>query len=156
MATPRKDPKDYLKVGRPTKYKPEYCQLLVEHMKQGGTVESFGSKCLQPDGNGVSIATVYLWFDQHLEFMEARTSGMAFLHQFYEQIGKGLATGQLKGNARAWEFLTKNMIGYRDRKEVQLAGTPGGEPISLTSEITSDDKETIKQILKKALHKQKA
>jgi len=32
MATPRKDPKDYLKMGRPTKYKPEFVAMVDEYL----------------------------------------------------------------------------------------------------------------------------
>ena len=28
-------------VGRPTKYKPEYCEMLIEHMSEGLSFESF-------------------------------------------------------------------------------------------------------------------
>lgn len=35
MPTPRKRPEDRLKVGRPTDYKPEFCQKVIEMGKRG-------------------------------------------------------------------------------------------------------------------------
>jgi hypothetical protein len=52
-------------VGRPSKYKPEFCAAIVMHGKQGMTVPEMA------DELDVSIQTLYEWSGVHPEFSEA-------------------------------------------------------------------------------------
>jgi hypothetical protein len=74
-------------VGRPTMYRPEYCQMLIDHMKNGQSFETFGAKI------GASWRTCYLWADTHEEFLQAKEIGKTFLLDVYEQAGRNLALG---------------------------------------------------------------
>jgi hypothetical protein len=155
MATPRKRPEDKVKTGRPTDYDPKYCTMLVTHMREGGSLESFGAKI-----TGCTTQTLYNWLDSHPEFFEARKEGMTHLHTFYENLGKTIAAGQLrrlkserpmidkKGKPildpntgqvmydREYEattagqsvfiFMTKNLLNWRDKKDIELSGKDGG------------------------------
>lgn len=135
------------KMGPPSTYEPRYCGMLVDHMKRGGSVESFGADI------GKSVQTIYNWFDAHDDFREARLLGFSYLHKYYEDMGKAIAwgrtqrlkseepiivdgkvvidptTGQAamkreyedtKSNSTAWIFLTKNMLGWRDAREISF------------------------------------
>lgn len=174
--------------GQPTKYRPEYCDLLKDHFRQGGSMESFGAKC----GNGVSIQTVYNWLEAHPEFLEARKAAEPLRHTFYEEMAKAMATGQLKRlkaerpmlNAqgqpipdgrggflmeREWEpampaqavfiFLTKNMLGWRDKKDIEHHGgeNPDGtkKAIQVEGRFAALSKAEVearyKELLKEAL-----
>ena len=55
--------------GQPTKYKPEYCEELINHMKLGLSFESFAGKI------GVCRDTLYAWRDAHSEFSDAIKKG---------------------------------------------------------------------------------
>ena len=59
------------KVGRPTKYKPEFCQLLVEHMAKGYSFESFAGL----DEVDVDRDTLYEWRSTQEEFSDALRRG---------------------------------------------------------------------------------
>lgn len=150
-------------MGRPSEYKKEYGPLLIDHMKKGGTLESFGSKI------GHAKQTIYNWFEAHPEFLDARKEGEPHLHSFYEELGKTIATGQLRRlksekpaldkddkpiigpdgkvlmireyeaatpGQSAYIFLTKNLLGWRDKKDIEVAGKDGG-PIKFAD--MSDD-----------------
>ena len=176
--TKKKDPKDLLPTGAPTKYRPEYCELLIEHMAQGGTMESFPSKL----PGRVCLATVYNWLDAQPEFLEARKAGTPRLHQFYEQMGKTIASGQLRrvkserpvlneagepvydknGKVlyeREYEpaqpgqstfiFMTKNMLGWRDRKDVEVSGKDGG-PINFSNLTDEQLQKVIDDLVEQA------
>lgn len=140
------------KGGRPTKYKPEFCNLLIEHMKRGLSFESFGAE----DGVGVSKETLYNWLERHKEFLDARKRGFPYLEAYYIKTGQSIATGQMRRvsaeepmldgagnplrdpktgkilmrreyapanpNAAAWIFLCKNLLGYRDKRDINLGG----------------------------------
>lgn len=77
-------------MGRPSKYKPEYCEALVIHMRAGNSIESFGSNL------HCSVQTIYNWLDKYPAFLEAKRVGTSHLHKFLEDMGKMLATGQLR------------------------------------------------------------
>lgn len=187
MATPKVKPEDRKKIGRPTAYREEYCELLINHMRQGGTLESFGSIA------HCSIQTVYNWMEQHPEFLEARKRGMPLLHAFYENMGKTIATGQLRRLVRekpvivdgkvmmdangqtvyereyepatagqaAFIFLTKNIIGYRDKKDINLGGQPDNPtPVAIEHSkrppMTKDEIEArYRELQKKAVDEAK-
>lgn len=78
--------------GRPTEYRPEYCQLLIEHMRQGGSVRTFGAVTNPP----VSRQTVYDWLDRYPAFLDAKNQGEPLAERFWEQLLKSGASGQLK------------------------------------------------------------
>ena len=76
--------------GAPTLYREQFCDMLIEHMKHGNTFESFGAlvRC--------GVATLYNWQAAHPDFLEARKLGMSYLRKFYEDMGRTIATGQLR------------------------------------------------------------
>lgn len=108
-------------VGRPTKYKPEYCNLLIEHMAAGLSFESFGAvvEC--------SKQTIYDWLDAQPEFLDAKKIGTAKSLLFWEKLGIRGTVGvpvewngkQAKGNfnSGSWIFNMKNRFGWRDKVE---------------------------------------
>jgi hypothetical protein len=52
-------------VGRPSEYRPEYCDLVIEHMAQGYSLTAFAGLVR------VAVDTVYRWIALHSEFSEA-------------------------------------------------------------------------------------
>src|ERR1700721_1643199 len=90
MATPKKSPKDYLKIGRPTDYRPEYCDALIAHMREGYSFESFGANV------GAHKQTLYTWAEVHPDFADAKKEGTALSLKFYEGVAKMQALGQLR------------------------------------------------------------
>jgi hypothetical protein len=55
--------------GRPSKYQPSYCDLVIEHMADGASLTSFAAEI------GVSRATINVWMDAEPEFLEAVKKG---------------------------------------------------------------------------------
>lgn len=161
------------RVGRPSKYRPEYNDKLVEHMKRGLSFESFGADV------GVSKDTLYNWLKRHAAFSDARKRGMPLLELFYVQTGLRIATGQMRRlsseepildaqgkplrdpktgeplmrrqyvqancNAAAWIFLTKNMLGWRDVRDVNVGGQDGN-PVKVRETTREERLERIKKL----------
>lgn len=103
--------------GRPTAYKPEYCEAVVEHMAEGASLTSFAASV------GVCRATVTNWADEHPAFLAAVTRGKALCVAWWEKVNRNLAmTGQ--GNATACVFGLKNMgkDEWRDKQELEHSG----------------------------------
>ena len=51
--------------GRPTTYRPEYCEAVIEYMGKGKSLTSFAGSLKQ------SAKTVYEWIERHPEFADA-------------------------------------------------------------------------------------
>ena len=101
------------KGGRPTKYKPEYCELLIEHMKSGLSFEAFAGVV------GVWKDVLYDWVAKFPEFSDAKKLASSANLLTLEKIGHAGMVGKIPGfNLGAWCFKMKNMHGWRDRVEV--------------------------------------
>lgn len=112
--------------GRPTKYKEEYCEMLIEHMSQGLSYESFAGLIK------VAIDTLYEWQKVHPAFSEAKSLGKAQALLLWEKEGikglwdeveyneKGQKTYERKINNVMWVFNMKNRFGWRDKTEAEV------------------------------------
>lgn len=90
-------------IGRPTKYKEEYCNHLIEHMANGFSFESFAAHC------NVNIDTLYEWCKVHEAFSEAKKIGKPKSLYKLEQIGMAGMLGKIKNfNPASWIFTCKN------------------------------------------------
>ncbi len=120
--------------GGPSKYKPEYCQLLINHMREGGSYETFATDI--PD-NSVTDRTLYNWEKNHPEFFQAKRRGFLLSKRHWEDLGKQIIIGDLKGSMIGWIFTMKCRFGYTD-SHIDLSNMPT---------------EQLKELVKKALEK---
>ena len=133
--------------GRPTKYKPEYCQQLINHMKMGRSYESFAAEVHVCDD------TLREWESKHPAFSAAKREGRVKSLRFWEDLLIENARG-LPSNATSIIFVLKcrfRQFGYRDKFEDDPA-----ESIVINNpapSINLDAKELAKQYL--SLKKQK-
>lgn len=96
----------------PSKYKPEFCDLLIKHMADGLSFESFAAVAK------VNRDTLYEWVKAHEDFRDAKAEGVSENLLFYEKTGRAGMLGKLPGfNITAWIFNMKNRHGWRDRQK---------------------------------------
>jgi len=113
--TAKKAKEDYLKVGRPTVYKPEYCQMLIEHGKQGFTFRSFCSEI------GIHWDTGYAWIKKYPEFSDAKKLCTSHSYAKWEKIGMKAAVGQVKGFMTGpFTMIMKNCFDWSDNPEPEV------------------------------------
>ena len=122
------------KMGRPTKYKPEYCQMLIEHMAEGYPFETFAALI------GTHRATLYNWVDSNVDFFDARKKGQEMLYLHLVKVGKRIAMGG-GGNPTAWIFMMKNICGWRNELQVKadVTVTPHDLLIQMAEEAESGE-----------------
>ena len=110
-AAPRK--KKYARPGQPTKYKPEYCESVVELSREGATLTALAVEL------GVSRDTLYEWQKVHPQFSDACTRARDVARKWWEQVMADQSTGRNNGNSGALLFAMKNQFpdDYRDRRE---------------------------------------
>ena len=103
--------------GRPTEYKPEYCQQLIDHMAEGFSFESFAGLL------GVSKQTIYNWLEHFPEFVDAKKAGFEASRLTWEKIGKKIAD-EGSGNATAFIFNMKNRFreDWNDKQQIEHSG----------------------------------
>lgn len=108
-------------MGRPTKYDPKYCQMLIDHMATGLSFETFGATI------DVARATIFNWADEHAEFLDAKKRAFDKCQVFWEKIGvdhilnvtekRGFDSTTQSLNTGVWVFNMKNRFKWTDRIE---------------------------------------
>jgi hypothetical protein len=112
-------------VGRPSLYKPEYCERVIELGKQGCSPAEIASEF------DVDRVTLRNWADDHPEFFTALTRAKVHEQAWWERAGKSGMVAD-KFNAQVW---TKSVSArfrddYAERKEI--TGAAGG-PLAVAS-----------------------
>jgi hypothetical protein len=99
--------------GRPTSYRPEYCQMLIDHMEEGLSFESFAGVI------GVNRDTIFEWAKVQTEFSDAKKAGFEKSRLTWERIGLNISKLN-EGNPTAFIFNMKNRFpdDWKDKKEV--------------------------------------
>ncbi|MFW0778321.1 MAG: hypothetical protein ACN2B6_11465 [Rickettsiales bacterium] len=101
--------------GRPTAYKPEYCDKAYKLCLLGATDAEMASFF------GVAESTLNNWKNDHLEFLESLKAGK---EDADAAIAQSLYQQALDGNTTAQIFWLKNRRSksWRDKQEVEHSG----------------------------------
>jgi hypothetical protein len=103
-------------MGRPPLYKPEYCQLLIEHMSNGLSFESFAGVVK------ACRATIYGWCDNYPEFLDAKKQGFAEMQLHDEKLYiDGMKGKNQKMNPTLMLFKMKNCHNWSEKVEQAVA-----------------------------------
>lgn len=90
-------------VGRPTAYKPEFCQTVIDAGKDGAGKAEMAAEC------GVSRQTLDNWTEVHPEFLDAVKEALAWSQAWWEKNGRIATFGGTEGfNATSYIFNMKN------------------------------------------------
>jgi hypothetical protein len=68
--------------GNICEYKIEYCEMLKDHFRDGGTFRSFAGVC------EVSLQTLYNWLEKFPEFLDAKKKYEEASYLWWEKAGK--------------------------------------------------------------------
>ena len=118
--------------GRPTSYEERFCEMLIDHMAQGFSYESFAGLV------GVSKQTIYDWEKANPEFLDSKKIGVEKSRLFWETQGiegiyntetfeqdeNGSRSVKKALNSSVWIFNMKNRFKdeWRDKQETELSG----------------------------------
>lgn len=122
--------------GRPTKYKPEFCDMVIEMGKTGA---SKAEMALDLD---IAWSTFQLWQEVHEEFSAAVKEAERLSQGWWEKNGRIATFGGVSGfNPTSYIFNMKNRFKHewRDKFEQEHSGKDG-EPITIdiTAKILQD------------------
>lgn len=102
--------------GRPTKYKPEYCDAVIQHMENGASLTSFAASI------DVARSSINEWISKHPEFSDAVKIAKAKCAAWWESLGRNNAISG-DGNATLVIFGLKNMAAEDWREKHNLDHT---------------------------------
>lgn len=121
----------YASPGQPTLYKDEYCHMLIEHMREGFSYESFAG-VIESDRT-----TLYNWEKSNSEFFHAKKRGMDLCLLYWERAGKkgmfastiyedGKKISETKLQSAIWIFNMKARFKWFDVPEKDILQIPPG------------------------------
>jgi len=131
-------------IGRPTKYQPKFCAMLIEHMADGFSFESFGALV------DCSRQVVHDWVKVYPEFLEAKREGDVKAQIWWEKLhrrcaatGEGNMTGIVWAQKNKWpkqycERVAKGQIDIRQHQTQQLNAQITGDFKSLVATLTPE------------------
>lgn len=129
--------------GRPSKYKPEYCEQIIKFCSEGYSITGFAGSI------GVCRDTIVEWARVHPEFSLAVQAAKAAAAYSYEKDAKRIRTdGGGPGSATIVLFGLKNMApdDYSDKQQLEHSG-PDGAPIQAVNMTVSEYQEVARKVI---------
>ena len=105
--------------GRPSKYQPEFCEIVISFGKDGMGKAEMASML------SVAYSTFDLWTQEHPEFSEAVKEAQRQSQAWWERKGREATFGEVPGfNATSYIFQMKNRFkdDWRDKQDVDVKG----------------------------------
>ena len=122
-------------MARPTKYKPEYCQRVIEVGEEGGWLAEMAEAC------DVVRATMDNWAEQHPEFLEALTRAKQKSQAWFEKTGRaGMTADRFNSALWAKQMSARHPGEYSEKRQIEHSGPDGG-PINVrnATDLTDDE-----------------
>jgi len=108
-----------------SKYKPEYCQMLIDHMSKGFSYETFGAEV------SCGRTTLYDWELVHPEWKAAKKEAMERAQKFFEtrliakisgQEIKGVKVKDIDTSCLIFALKTRFHHTYSEKNELKVSG----------------------------------
>lgn len=111
--------------GRPTLYKPEFCDVAVEMGAQGKSLAQIAAAC------GVARVTLWEWVDKHPAFAEAIARARDLALSWWEEqahVGMWESPEGARLNPQLWSrsMAARFPDDYRESKKLEHTGANGG------------------------------
>ena len=123
-----------MSAGRPTDYRPEYCELVIELGKAGKSKAQMAARLDVGapipglvTSIDVSRQTLENWADAHPEFLDAMARANVHAMAWWEDEGQdGLRAERFNASLWAKNMSARFPADYRDNSKVELTGRDGG------------------------------
>lgn len=96
--------------GRPTKYKPEYCEFVENLMLEGASITEIAYELR------ISKPTIYEWIEKYPEFSNAINGGRDFAEGYWMKEGR-INIHNKEFNSTLFYMNMKNRFGWKDKQE---------------------------------------
>ncbi len=106
--------------GRPTKYKEEYCDLVMEVGSEGGWLAEMAEAC------DVHRSTMDEWAGKHPKFSEALTRAKQKAQAWFEKTGRhGMTADKFNSSLWARQMSSRHPDEYTERNRLEHTGKGG-------------------------------
>lgn len=134
-------------MGRPSSYKPEYCERVIELAKQGDGWAAYASEF------EVDRTTLYGWAEAHPDFATALKRAKIEEQLWWERVGKQGVHAKAF-NSLVWKTTVQARFrdDYTEKKVTEISGLDGA-PIQMQSQVIdsraldADQRAALKQAL---------
>ena len=127
-------------IGRPSLYRPELCDQIIEAMAEGLSVEAAAAKV------GISVRSLYIWQQEYPAFMHAIQEGRIRALLWWEERALAMAHGK-PGSAQIVSLGLRNRSraasGWVDTSKVELSGPNGA---AIQQDIMASPHEVIRSL----------
>lgn len=138
---------DRKSLGRPSKYYPEFCEVIIELGKLGKSLAQMASAF------EVDKASVLRWEEEYPDFRTALMRARSEAQTWWENHGQmGLYSREFNANLWIKSVASRFRDDYTERKETQVTGADGG-PVQVQSQVVdattldADQREALRAIL---------
>lgn len=134
-------------VGRPTKYKPEYCERVIEMATEGASMAEYAAEF------GIDRTTLFDWRDQHEEFSTALARAKVLEQAWFEREARmNMRNKEFNSNLWYRSALSRFRDDYAEKKITELSGPNGGAVKIEASTVDvgalePDQRDALKQLL---------
>lgn len=105
-------------VGRPTKYKPEYCQGFIDAMAEGMSITQYAVSI------GTTRQTLHSWKSNYPEFLDAYTRGVEIAEAYWEgELQKMMYDNKV--NAPLVKLYFANRFNWTDKQQTDHTSSDG-------------------------------
>lgn len=118
--------------GRPTQYRPEYCESVIEWGKQGKSRTWIASEI------GVTRETLYEWERVHTEFSDAMARAKVFEQRWWEDAGQDGMKLQGFGQSIWSRSMAARFPKEWREKTAHVGGDDGDNPIKQEVTLGAD------------------
>lgn len=144
--TTQEKPEGYV-FGRPTAYKPEYCQMLIDHCAEGYSFESFAGRI------NVCSNTLTNWCKDYPDFFRAKNQAKQKMLFIDEQTLNYGAKGLIENyNAASQIFKMKAVHKWSDKQEIDLSSVNKNTNLNVDvdwTKLTDEELELISKLISK-------
>lgn len=112
-------------IGRPSKYEPRFCDLVIELGNQGASIDEMAFEC------GVCDNTLRNWAESHGDFLNALTRAKLASLVWWEKKGRAgmeKSSQEFQGNIWSRNMSARFPDKWREIKGAEISGK-NGEPI---------------------------
>lgn len=91
-------------LGRPTLYRPEFCEKVIEFGKEGYSIVEMATEL------GVVRQTLRDWCERHPDFLDAFAQACEEAHAYWARMGRQMALDR-GFNSNHWQFVMRAYFG---------------------------------------------
>ena len=134
-------------VGRPSKYKPEFCEMIVNLAKTGAGWAEWALAC------EADRASLFRWAEEHEDFRTALSCAKLEEQAWWEKEGRAGMRAE-KFNALVWKVSMQARFrdDYTERQATEVSG-PNGGAIKVESKtvdskaLSQEQRDALREIL---------